>query len=1525
MQFKAGYIVDSVAKVVTDFKAKLDKHNQSERTQLDQLNGLLQHVSSFDVEFPYEHNVDFKKLNPVLAVINNIITRGLPTRAPVSLEKVLSKINLTEETSTDTVISYNNSKTKVDKNLLFNLLHIIEPDLSISRNEYAGNIESNLEWDFLKKHPFLTQILESQRDFSKINDTLLGGRRVDFCFTTPYLKWDEHLKKHINIGRIIEIDGHKNHFLAEGRFYDKYRDKLAEEDGFETIRQTTFDIEEDKTKFEILFGRTIYKIFEENYYRKIENYIPEYYLIFIPLAVARIQKTIIESLNYKIQNEPDFFKKDSIKLAIIERDLPCGGIAIDALDEMLNNINGLLLEEDKFLLPKIELTIYENPKWVPNKEIHLKSNIQNETHFNQNEFDIIIDHSILRRSNIYNEADFKSNKSIKIRSSHYYDTSFGKSRRIYCADLLHYHSLVHKKGDGTYEPRKEFKENINFFIQNIYRKVSFWEGQLPIISRALQQKAVIGLLPTGGGKSLTFQLPTFLQPGLCLVVDPIKSLMEDQVRILKLNWIDCCDFINSNITRENRLQKIINFRLGETMFLFVSPERLVIQEFRNLIQRIDNSDFGLAFSYCVIDEVHCVSEWGHDFRTTYLMLGKNAQKFAKSRNLKGVNLIGLTATASFDVLTDIERELKIETKESADAIISIDNTIRPELFFNLIESNVTPPNFPIKEQSLKDLIGFDKQALLNEFYKHVVESLNSIDENVVRLALEQHFRDFEIIEDEEKTIELIELVDKRINKQFHYENSFDPTSIVFCPHITGTLGITREAHTYPNVKEVFENLKVVPNEHKGYFMGGDDKVPRNVIEKAQKYFIDFLEGKIQTMVCTKAFGMGIDIENIRVVNHINFSSSPESYIQEAGRAGRDKAKSICNILFDGNHYFNVKNDFFVSDTNFRPRNDRKNARNLVEEYDSFQNRIQVKFFESENQLISSYQQIGINLKKEDISVFNQDKSIHDFFHSNSFKGIETEVYQLHRLMKYKEGMNTTRLKLVTEKYNTENVDNINFNLQTDGDWMGDMLINNAIGQAIGKIRTNNNQPTFTVHRLPPNQNPNLNKTKEIFDFIINEWKEFGTGFKTLFEFLREEIKEGLNEGKSLIEYFNDSEKDVFNFKVPTTFAECLLEEKIKNDFKLNSVQKSDRFNNPDQIPALKMLECLNKSSYNFVDFIYRIEEEWSMNVMGTTTFNLNKKDYKELYYSEIKMLDVQRMIYRLYSIGFIDDYTIDYNLGLITFTVLKKEKEAYIESTQQHMLKYLSRTQTLIEIDELNLETKEFNTFETIRKCVKKVLKFTYNDIVAKRKEAIDDLFKFIIDSKTQAKSRENQTSFNSYWFNHFLKDELYYYFNAKYARKGFKINGEPYSLTDDTEQGRISKWNDFEKYAKVLNNQNRFVSECKMMRGSCKRIWRVLSPTDKENEYILKILYAFSTFGLNNPYYYEEAQENLIAGFHTFYKATKSYESLKSKLDQFEKLIKENRNNHDFIPLLESTKQHIMLLVNLEYSQELNRKLHTI
>lgn len=1520
MQFKAAYIVDSIAKVVTDFREKLDKQIVADQTQLDQINGLLQHVSSFDVEFPFGYDPDYTKLNPVLATLNNIITRGLPTRAPAILEELFSKIGLTEPNKDEYELNYPTPLKQIKYESIFELLHIVEPKLEIPESRYAGKPGSKSEWLFLheklKDYPFTKQILQSQRDFATLNRDLGGGRSVDFSFEFPYLNSSGIGAKQRGI--IFEYDG-QHHETNSYKYYDNYRDAAADEEGFETLRQPAEKLELDPAIIS-QFKREIFQVFKTNYVRDTTNYLTEYSLIFIPIAVARIQKTIIE---YFICN-PNELKKEVIEIAIIERDLPCGAIALKSLRELVENINEILENDDKLKLPELKLTIFENKNWVINSKLHLNAVIENEEHFKLTNFDIIIDHSILRRSNIYQETDFQQHKekTIKIRSSHYFDTAFGKARRVYCADLLNYKKLVHKKDDGSYFPIEEIKEPINFFIQNIFRKKEFRDGQLPIISRALQQKPVIGLLPTGGGKSLTFQLPTFLQPGLCLVVDPIKSLMEDQVRVLKLNWIDCCDYINSNQKREEKTKKLINFRYGETMFLFVSPERFVMLEFRHIIQRIDSSNFGLAFSYCVIDEVHCVSEWGHDFRTTYLMLGKNSQRFSKTKSKKAVSLIGLTATASFDVLTDIERELSINSDEVNDAVISIDNTIRPELIFSVIENETKATTFPILSQSLKDTIGFAKQSQINKQIESVLETLNSINDEVVTECLNQHFTDFELNFDtnNEKHREQIENVKNKILKSTSLKTIQDVITVIFCPHTTGTFGITEAANPFPKGKELFENL-VIPIENKGYFMGGDDKIKKDVVENAQKFFLQFMQGKINYMVCTKAFGMGIDKEHIRSIYHTNFSSSPESYIQEAGRAGRDKIKSVCSIFLDRNIYYTVHHDYILKNNpqSFKLISDRKKAREIFEDYNSFQNRISEKYYGEITSLKQMFFNIGIEFDEKYILPFNQDLSIHEYFHANSFKGIEIEIFQLNRLINYNEGINTTQLKLSQEKYNIAFDDEVNINLHIKDGLIGWAYINNSNGKAIGRIKTNLGIPIASIDGLGPKSEPDLLRSKQVLDFLILEWVNNGKIEPLLYNFLQKKIVEGLNNGLSLIENFEKIESERFYFKVPSSFNKNNLESKLVKDLGLKTLPIFNKENETSDY-----LSTLNNYSANFEDFILRIEEQWDFNITPNPIYIQNRNEYRKLYYSEINNADVSRIIYRLYSIGFIEDYTIDYNLGIFSFEVFKSDKMYYIEKTQAHLLKYLSRTVTLKKVDELINTTLELSVFETIKKCVKEILFFTYDDIVKKRKDAVDDLFKFITESLDHSKQKENKFAFKDFWYNYHFKDEMYYYFNAKYAREGFKIASEPYSLLDDTEKGQISNWETFEKYAKALNDQSSFISECKMMRGSCRRIWRTLYKEDNEREYILKLLSSFATFGLNNKFYYQEAEDLFIDGFTIFYDQYRNYGLLKSKIINFEMHLHNSTSNKSYLPYLTLAKHKIMLKVNSKFAKAITEQLNT-
>lgn len=1030
MQFKGGYIIDSIATIITEKKFKFDNNKKADCDKLNQLNGLLQHVTSFDVDFSnYKYDPDFRTINSVLATVNNIITRGLPTRAPEILEDLFVKIGLVKPKVDESELNFPALFNDITFDKIFELLHIIEPELEINKSNYGGKLGSNLEWKFIKENPIFLQILESQRDFKTINETLGGGKTVDFSFTSPYLYWDEEKKCFKNIGRIFEVDG-PHHLLTEYKYYDTSRDNLASSEGFETFRYNTISINNASIDYTNLIEKDIYAILNINFKRNIKENLIDYSLIFIPLAVARIQKTLLELFI----NDADLLNKQVLEIAIIERDFPCGAIAIKSLQEMFTNINAILEEKDQLKLPEIKLTIYENPTYKINIEQSLNATIKKENEFENTEFDIILDHSILRRIGIYNEPDFISDKAIKIRSSHYNDTTFGKSRRVYCANLLNYKCLVDKMPDGSYQPIEQLKEPINYFIRNIFRKKGFREGQLPIISRALQQKPVIGLLPTGGGKSLTFQLPAFLQPGLCLVVDPIKSLMEDQVRVLKLNWIDCCDYLNSNLEREEKAKKIIDFLYGETLFFFFSPERFVMKDFREIVQNIHVSKFGLAFSYCVIDEVHCVSEWGHDFRTTYLMLGKNAQKFARNKAKKPVSLIGLTATASFDVLADIERELQIEHDDVANAIIMIENTIRPELFFRVI-----------------DISNKDRITALNDDFKNIGKNLSKYnnDDSILEQSLAHHYIEFENLDygkkydsepyilNEKGTIEIkpkIEALKLKNNIETLTQNDF--YAIVFCPTrglFRNNAGLVKDVRS---VNYVYENLV---SESKGFFYSSDnidsDGLNEELNNEVQEHFRKFTNDKLKHIVCTKAFGMGIDKKDIRSTYHYIYSGSLESLVQEAGRSGRDKNISEANILVSTKKI--VKLDVYQffkdnkSDKHIKNKYTRKAIREVFEKKWVENTLIRIKF-ETLEQMFTELNKIDFSITPTNGARFNiqkdsdiveirekllqkdnqgklkyvlekfEDRGVHDFFHSISFKGVDTEKSQIWNLFIVKE-------------------------------------------------------------------------------------------------------------------------------------------------------------------------------------------------------------------------------------------------------------------------------------------------------------------------------------------------------------------------------------------------------------------------------------------------------------------------------------------------------------------------------------------
>lgn len=219
---------------------------------------------------------------------------------------------------------------------------------------------------------------------------------------------------------------------------------------------------------------------------------------------------------------------------------------------------------------------------------------------------------------------------------------------------------------------------MSYFLKYIFWMQHFREGQSESLYRILSGKDSIVLLPTGAGKSVIFQLATFLLPGVSIIVAPLISLMEDQVDNLQRHGIDRAVSISSALTKGGEIEEVLaNFGNGFYIFTYVAPERLQIPSFR---ERLREVAIVCGINLVAIDEAHCVSEWGHDFRTSYLTLGKTVREYCRAGSYKAP-IAALTGTASHAVLRDVQRVLEITEH---DAIITPRTFDRANLNFGLI-------------------------------------------------------------------------------------------------------------------------------------------------------------------------------------------------------------------------------------------------------------------------------------------------------------------------------------------------------------------------------------------------------------------------------------------------------------------------------------------------------------------------------------------------------------------------------------------------------------------------------------------------------------------------------------------------------------------------------------------------------------------------------------------------------------------------------------------------------------------------
>ena len=403
-----------------------------------------------------------------------------------------------------------------------------------------------------------------------------------------------------------------------------------------------------------------------------------------------------------------------------------------------------------------------------------------------------------------------------------------------------YLSLPEAEGHGPGFPVADL-DAITSIATDAFGVTKLRPGQFEGIEHAFSGRNGLSVLPTSGGKSLIYWIAALCTAGLTIAIAPLRKLIDDQEDRLCNVGIDRVVATHSGRKSVDRgSPKLALRRVQDTFLALMTPERLQRRRFRDKLQGLGKSP---GFAYVVVDEAHCVSEWGHDFRPAYLRVAAAIQQLSQHDASDSITpLIALTATASPAVQIAMRRDLGI----GASDILTAGSMKRRELTFkNEVIQGVEPASS--RRQRAGDAL--------------------------VRAG------------------ELLGIPQDAWKAEYEPSNGEAPSAIVFAP----TKAVGSPMGVYALQKDIKSKLKC--EDGGGFdpvtvFHGGDVGEAADTLEgNAQR----FMANKANIMVSTKAFGMGIDKPNIRVTVHASMPSSIEQFVQEAGRAGRD-GKDAVGIL-----------------------------------------------------------------------------------------------------------------------------------------------------------------------------------------------------------------------------------------------------------------------------------------------------------------------------------------------------------------------------------------------------------------------------------------------------------------------------------------------------------------------------------------------------------------------------------------------------------------------------------------------------
>ena len=352
--------------------------------------------------------------------------------------------------------------------------------------------------------------------------------------------------------------------------------------------------------------------------------------------------------------------------------------------------------------------------------------------------------------------------------------------------------------------------------------------QTEIVQSVLNGRDTLALMPTGGGKSLCFQVPTMVIGGLCLVITPLIALMKDQVENLRKRDIRAAA-IYAGMNYDQQKAALDNCMWGPYHFLYVSPERLESEEFRERLAR-------LPISLIAVDEAHCISQWGYDFRPSYLKIAEirdlvGERRRGEEAKRQEVPILALTATATPEVVDDIQERLAFR------------------------EKNVLRKSFERKNLS------------------YVVRNTHKKADEIVHILSRVQGSAIVYVRNRQRAQEIAAyLVEKGISADFYH---------------AGLSSKERSAK-----QEAWKRFR---ERSQGELQNGS-KAAYSLEAKGERQEAKG-EGT-RVIVATNAFGMGIDKSDVRMVIHHDLPDTIEAYFQEAGRAGRDEKKAFAVLLYD---------------------------------------------------------------------------------------------------------------------------------------------------------------------------------------------------------------------------------------------------------------------------------------------------------------------------------------------------------------------------------------------------------------------------------------------------------------------------------------------------------------------------------------------------------------------------------------------------------------------------------------------------